>query len=98
MAMKRLTIAAGVVAVVAAGYVFVVAARRPMDFAGGKTVALSAYTDTNPTGAPAELAGADVVKRGEYLALAADCVACHTTEDGQPFAGGHAFPLPFGTL
>lgn len=39
-----------------------------------------------------------IVARGEYLARAADCVACHTTKDGQPFAGGLAFKLPFGTL
>jgi mono/diheme cytochrome c family protein len=47
-------------------------------------------------GAPAE---AGVVARGEYLAKAADCVACHTAgEAGRPFAGGVAFKLPFGTI
>jgi mono/diheme cytochrome c family protein len=47
-------------------------------------------------GAPAS---ADRVARGEYLAKAADCVACHTVPDsGKPFAGGVAFKLPFGTL
>lgn len=40
----------------------------------------------------------DVVKRGEYLANAADCVACHTKKDGKPYAGGFAIALPFGTL
>ena len=38
----------------------------PLDFVGGSTVALSDYKDANPTGVPASLAGADVVKRGEY--------------------------------
>lgn len=38
------------------------------------------------------------IARGEYLARAADCVACHTTAGGKPFAGGLAFKLPFGTL
>jgi len=38
------------------------------------------------------------VARGEYLARAADCQACHTTPGGQPFAGGVAFKLPFGTI
>ncbi|MHB0777547.1 c-type cytochrome [Halomonas sp. WWR20] len=36
--------------------------------------------------------------QGEYLARAADCIACHVTEGGEPFAGGLAFELPFGTL
>jgi hypothetical protein len=35
-----------------------------------------------------------MVARGEYLTRAADCVACH----GKPFAGGMAYPLPFGSL
>ncbi|WP_106476434.1 c-type cytochrome [Phytohalomonas tamaricis] len=38
------------------------------------------------------------IERGEYLARAGDCVACHITEGGKPFAGGLAFELPFGTL
>jgi mono/diheme cytochrome c family protein len=45
------------------------------------------------------LARADtLVERGHYLALAADCTACHTAPGGKPFAGGRAFQLPFGTL
>lgn len=38
------------------------------------------------------------VARGEYLARAADCAACHTVRGGKPFAGGLAFTLPFGKL
>ncbi|HTW28124.1 MAG TPA: cytochrome c [Acetobacteraceae bacterium] len=41
---------------------------------------------------------AALVKRGEYLTRAADCAACHTAPGGQPFTGGRAFTLPFGTL
>ena len=41
---------------------------------------------------------ADLVTRGKYLTQAADCEVCHTTEGGQPFAGGRAFPTPFGVL
>ena len=59
---------------------------------------LADYHAANPTGAPADLNGADVVKRGEYLARAADCVVCHTSPGGQQYAGGLAIPLPFGTL
>ncbi|MFC3070537.1 cytochrome c [Phenylobacterium soli] len=40
----------------------------------------------------------DLVARGQYIATAADCVACHTAPGGQPFAGGRAFRLPFGTI
>ena len=36
--------------------------------------------------------------KGEYLARAADCVACHTAPGGQPFAGGRAFQTPFGVI
>jgi mono/diheme cytochrome c family protein len=70
----------------------------PMAFAGGSTVALSDYHAANPTGIPAGLANADPVKRGEYLARAADCSGCHTAPDGKEYAGDLAFRLPFGTL
>lgn len=40
----------------------------------------------------------DLVARGEYLARAGDCVACHTPPEGRIFAGGRAMPTPFGTL
>jgi mono/diheme cytochrome c family protein len=40
----------------------------------------------------------DVVARGEYLARAADCEACHTTPGGKAFAGGRALDLPFGVI
>lgn len=38
------------------------------------------------------------IKRGEYLAYASDCVACHTKHDGAPFTGGLPMVTPFGTL
>lgn len=40
----------------------------------------------------------NLVKRGEYLARAGDCVACHTAPEGRIFAGGRPMPTPFGTL
>jgi mono/diheme cytochrome c family protein len=70
----------------------------PMAFAGGSTVALADYHAANPTGVAAELAAADPIKRGEYLARAADCMVCHTAPGGAPYAGGLAIPLPFGTI
>jgi mono/diheme cytochrome c family protein len=41
-------------------------------------------------------AGAQQVTRGEYLARAGDCIACHTSDRNEPFAGGRALPTPFG--
>ena len=41
---------------------------------------------------------ASIVARGEYLAQAGDCVACHTAPEGKLFAGGRAMPTPFGRL
>src|ERR1700688_1970773 len=42
---------------------------------------------------------ATTIARGESLARAADCVACHTVPgSGKDFAGGVAFVLPFGTI
>ncbi|MCB8881251.1 cytochrome c [Acidisoma cellulosilytica] len=45
---------------------------------------------------PAEMA--QLVPRGRYLTLAADCAACHTAPGGAPYAGGLGFALPVGTL
>ena len=70
----------------------------PTGFSRGPKVALAQYRAQDPTGVPAGLVSVSTVKRGEYLARAADCVVCHTAHGGQPFAGGLAFPLPFGTI
>ena len=43
-------------------------------------------------------AGDNIVRRGEYLARAGDCIACHTAAEGRLFAGGRAMLTPFGTL
>ncbi len=84
--------------VVLGGFLYIVLGPGPTDFAKGGRVALADYHGPDPTGVPPELAGADLVRRGEYLARAADCEACHTAKGGTPFAGGLAFVLPFGTL
>ncbi|MBH2760601.1 cytochrome c [Serratia ureilytica] len=39
-----------------------------------------------------------LMKKGEYLAVASDCTACHTAEHGQPFAGGRAIASPVGEI
>lgn len=41
---------------------------------------------------------AAVVAKGEYLARASDCIACHSNPGGKPFAGGRPMATPFGTL
>ena len=40
----------------------------------------------------------EVIEHGRYMAMAADCTACHTAPGGKPFAGGGALETPFGTL
>ena len=84
--------------IVAAVFAWKIFNPGPMAFAGGSTVALADYRAADPTGAPADLANADVVKRGEYLARAADCRACHTVSRDRLYAGGLPILLPFGTL
>jgi mono/diheme cytochrome c family protein len=97
-ALLRLLVIVVVVAALAVlVYLGLQVSRGPMDFAaiGNRTVV---YGTADPTGVPATLAGASLVARGEYLTRAADCEACHTSQDGVPFAGGRPFVLPFGTL
>ena len=39
-----------------------------------------------------------LAKRGAYVAVAADCYACHTAKGGAPWAGGLSFETPVGTI
>jgi mono/diheme cytochrome c family protein len=39
-----------------------------------------------------------LAKSGAYVAVAADCYACHTAKGGAPWAGGLPFETPFGTI
>src|SRR5271167_3231375 len=41
---------------------------------------------------------AAAIMRGHYIALAADCTACHTAANGKAFAGGRAIASPIGTI
>jgi mono/diheme cytochrome c family protein len=83
--MKRLSmVLAALLVIGAALYVFL----NRSDTSAGQAPVLA--------GAPAD---ASALVRGEYLTKAADCIACHTVPGkGQPFAGGVAFKLPFGTI
>ena len=40
----------------------------------------------------------EIVIRGQYLAAAGDCYACHTVRGGEPYAGGLEMATPFGAL
>ena len=93
--MKALGIVVAVLVIIALGFAaWLVLIPGPMAFASGSTVALADYKAASPTGVPAQLAQADLIKRGEYLVHAADCVACHTAPGAAPYAGGFAFNLP----
>ncbi len=46
----------------------------------------------------ADDSGEAQIQRGEYLARAGDCVACHTKAGGQPFAGGLSMATPIGNI
>jgi nicotinate dehydrogenase subunit B len=65
----------------------------------GAAVAL-AWTSPIPPVSPPEPASFDrtTVARGEALSHLGNCRGCHTTPHGEPFAGGRALPIPFGTI
>ncbi|MFM0487657.1 c-type cytochrome [Paraburkholderia graminis] len=41
---------------------------------------------------------ADMIRRGEYVARLSDCVACHSTPESAPFAGGLEMATPMGSI
>ncbi len=51
-----------------------------------------------PPAAQAQDATAKPETKGEYLARAGDCVACHSVADGKPFAGGLKMGSPLGAI
>jgi mono/diheme cytochrome c family protein len=98
-AARRILVSVAVIVVIAlAAGLWILRGPNPMAFVGDAKVTLADYRGPNPTGVPPALAQASLVERGAYLARAADCFACHTTQGGKPYAGGLPFKLPFGTL
>lgn len=63
-----------------------------------KTVITALVLSVTSFAALADDTGADQIKRGEYLARAGDCVACHTKMGGEPFAGGLSMATPIGDI
>ena len=43
---------------------------------------------TTTSGIEVNINDTALIKKGEYIARTADCVACHTTLGGEDFAGG----------
>ncbi len=83
--MKRaLKIGLGVLALAAAGIALV--------------WALNVRDESPLTDRPAAAPNAEQIRRGEYLARAGNCAACHTARGGAPYAGGEGIDTPFGTL
>ncbi len=83
--MKRFLLVAGI------ALAFVIAAL-------GAAIWIGEREDETPASAIASAASADLLARGEYLARAGNCLGCHTTRGGPPYAGGRELPTPFGTF
>ena len=87
MTRRTLVVAVAVVVVIAVGAVVALNILHPGMLPS--TAALSG---------PKQSATTSKIARGEYLARAGDCVACHTTAGGVEFAGQRAMSTPFGNL
>jgi mono/diheme cytochrome c family protein len=97
-AARRILVVVAIAVVVLAAGIWIIRGPGPMAFVDGQKVALADYQAGDPTGVPASPAKASLIERGRYLAQAADCMACHTSQGGKDFAGGLAIRLPFGAL
>ncbi|MYM23044.1 c-type cytochrome [Duganella sp. FT135W] len=58
----------------------------------------TATKDIGPGSLDLAAPSAQLIEKGRYLAVAADCVACHTAPKGQPFAGGLSMATPVGAI
>jgi mono/diheme cytochrome c family protein len=85
--MKRKSVFALSAVVVAAA-----AALVPVLWSGGDNL----HNGSAMAATPADQAA--LIKKGEYLARAGDCIACHTVRGGKEFAGGLPMLTPFGTM
>ncbi|MDR3496188.1 MAG: cytochrome c [Ancalomicrobiaceae bacterium] len=80
--MKRLGILLLVVVLAGAGAAYWYATRTP----------------SSPFDAAANVGPPTPLDRSEYVARLADCIACHSTSDGAPFAGGLKMGTPLGAI
>lgn len=63
-----------------------------------KLAATALLLAAGTSGAIAAQTSDPLAAKGEYIARAADCAACHTLKGGKPFAGGYAIASPLGTI
>jgi len=82
---KGLLVVAGVVVVGVAG-AFIYASQA------------TATKDIGPGAFNLSAPEAQLIEKGRYLAVAADCVACHTAPNGKQFAGGLSMATPIGAI
>ncbi|MFC0168800.1 c-type cytochrome [Pseudoduganella danionis] len=61
-------------------------------------LALASRDDPGPPARTGAFSTEQQRSRGAYLALAGDCMACHTARGGAPYAGGRLLATPFGSL
>lgn len=75
---------------------------RPANHAPAIAIALAVLSLAGPHRAASDVAApgkaSNQIATGRYLVRAGDCVSCHTTPGGAPFAGGRYLPTPFGAL
>src|SRR5579872_3730355 len=63
------------------------------------TTAMAQQVANSVTPAPAPNSEAALINQGRLLAIASDCMACHTvTDKGREFAGGYGIVSPMGTI
>ncbi|WP_373896773.1 c-type cytochrome [uncultured Massilia sp.] len=67
-------------------------------FAGALAYALTPTATRAIAPADAAVDRAQLVEAGRYVAITADCVACHTAPGGKSFAGGRAIQSPIGNM
>src|SRR5580700_1853725 len=67
-------------------------------FIGSLSFALLPTHTRSIAASGAAASDAATIERGRYLAVAADCTACHTEPGGKPFAGGFAIDSPLGVI
>lgn len=75
--------------------------KSPLKLAGAFTVIaalIGAFSTASTAFSETTKPVTDAIVRGEYLARAGDCTACHTAPEGKLFAGGRSMPTPFGTI
>src|SRR5438874_10236286 len=66
--------------------------------AGSSAAALALGILVGRGACAADLSDPDLIQRGRYLATVGDCVACHSTANGKPLAGGLPLQTPFGPV